>query len=327
MQCRSRTTTSSVFVKGSSVKVKIAALVLTQNDARQLSRCLDSLRGVVDVILVVDAFSDDETTSIAANYGAVVKTRAWVSYPKQFNWGLEQLDEDVDWVLRIEPHEWLSPELSKEIRGSLKLQLPSVTGVKVPRQLIFQGRRLRFGGVYPNLDLRLFRAGKGICENRWINESVRVEGEAAQFKNDIVEDRVETLSEWTARQNANSSREAVDLLNLEYQFIDQDSAKIVQGHRTPLRRWLIDKVYLRLPIGLRAAVYYFYRYFLRLGFLDGRPGMTYHFLQGFWYRYLVDAKVAEVHRELKEQGFDIEKAIEARLGIRVWRLRNTSGDL
>ena len=102
---------------------------------------------------------------------------------------------------------------------------------------------------------------------------------------------------------------------------------VVQGSRTSIRRWLIEKVYFRLPGGLRAFFYYIYRYFFRLGFLDGATGMTYHFLQGFWYRYLVDVKVLEVKSYMDDYQCNVEVAIDKVLGIKVWNLRNTSGDI
>lgn len=73
----------------------------------------------------------------------------------------------------------------------------------------------------------------------------------------------------------------------------------------------------RLPSGLRVFAYFFYRYVLRLGFLDGQAGTAFHFLQGFWYRYLVDAKVAEVKRRMAETGEGPVAAIRGVLGVDV----------
>ena len=78
-----------------------------------------------------------------------------------------------------------------------------------------------------------------------------------------------------------------------------------------------EKVYSRMPAGLRALGYFLYRYVIRAGFLDGRPGLAFHVLQGFWYRFLVDAKFHEVERCMKEPGMDVVPAIRAVLGIDV----------
>jgi len=94
-------------------------------------------------------------------------------------------------------------------------------------------------------------------------------------------------------------------------------ARLRGGSQAGVKRWLKDAVYARLPGGFRAFACFFYRYVLRLGFLDGQPGTAFHFLQGFWYRYLVDVKVAEVKRYMRESGADVRTAIERVLEIRV----------
>ena len=120
--------------------------------------------------------------------------------------------------------------------------------------------------------------------------------------------------------NSYASREAVDLLNLEYHFMPHDTvARLRGGHQAGVKRWLKEEIYARLPGGFRAFAYFFYRYVIRLGFLDGQAGTAFHFLQGFWYRYLVDAKVAEVKRAMREMNLDVAAAIERVLEIRVRR--------
>lgn len=94
-------------------------------------------------------------------------------------------------------------------------------------------------------------------------------------------------------------------------------ASLRGGGQAGAKRWLKEAVYARLPSGLRAFAYFFYRYILRLGFLDGQAGTAFHFLQGFWYRYLVDAKVAEVKRRMAETGEGPVAAIRGVLGIDV----------
>jgi hypothetical protein len=84
-----------------------------------------------------------------------------------------------------------------------------------------------------------------------------------------------------------------------------------------VKRWLKERLYARLPAGFRAFAYFFYRYVLRLGFLDGRAGTAFHFLQGFWYRYLVDAKLMETKRYMRDKNVDIKKAIADVLDVQV----------
>jgi hypothetical protein len=151
-----------------------------------------------------------------------------------------------------------------------------------------------------------------------MDEHIKVAGATVDFKGELIDDNLNSLTWWTDKHNKYASREALDLLNLEYGFMPHDSvANLRCGNQAALKRWLKEVVYARLPGGFRAFAYFFYRYVLRLGFLDGRAGTAFHFLQGFWYRYLVDAKMAEVRRYMREHDVGVIIAIERVLGIKV----------
>jgi glycosyltransferase involved in cell wall biosynthesis len=298
--------------------MKLVAIILTLNEAQHLPRCLASLAGVVDAVLVADCYSTDETLRIAQEHGARVVQHEWVNYATQFNWALTQLDADTDWVLRVDADEVLTPALAAEIRARLPGLGSAVDGVFCGRRMTFQGQLIRFGGLFPVRVLRLFRAGRGQCENRWMDEHIKVAGPTVDFQHELIDDNLNSLTWWTDKHNRYASREAVDLLNLEYGFMPHDSvASLRGGSQAGFKRWLKEVVYARLPGGFRALAYFLYRYVIRLGFLDGRAGAAFHLLQGFWYRYLVDAKVAEVKRQMQTTGCDAATAIEQVLGIRV----------
>lgn len=298
--------------------MKLVAVILTLNEARHLPRCLASLAGVADSVLIADSFSTDDTLRIAQEHGARVVQHPFTNHATQFNWALTQLDSDTDWVLRIDADEVLTPALAAEICTRLPGIGPEVDGVFCGRRMTFQGQLIRFGGLFPVRILRLFHAGRGQCENRWMDEHIKVAGLTVDFQNELIDDNLNSLSWWTAKHNSYASREAVDLLNLEYGFMPHDSvASLRGGSQAGVKRWLKETVYARLPGGLRALAYFLYRYVIRLGFLDGRAGAAFHILQGFWYRYLVDAKVAEVKRHMQATGCDVATAIERVLGIRV----------
>ena len=298
--------------------MKLVAVILTLNEAQHLPRCLASLAGVADAVLVADCYSTDDTVRIAQAHSARVVQREWINYATQFNWALTQLDADTDWVLRIDADEVLTPALAAEIRTRLPGIGPEVDGVFCGRRMTFQGQRIRFGGLFPIRVLRLFRAGGGQCENRWMDEHIKVAGPTADFRHELIDDNLNSLTWWTAKHNHYASREAVDLLNLEYGFMPHDSvASLRGGSQAGVKRWFKEAVYARLPGGLRALAYFLYRYVIRLGFLDGRAGAAFHLLQGFWYRYLVDAKVAEVKRYMRTTGCDATTAIGHVLDIRV----------
>ena len=298
--------------------MKLVAVILTFNEEQHLARCIASLAGVAIEIVIADCFSTDGTLAIARAHGARVIQREWVNYAAQFNWALTQLDAGTDWVLRIDADEVLTPELAAEIKARLPGIGPEVDGVYCSRRMTFQGRLMRHGGIFPVRVLRLFRHGRGQCENRWMDEHIKVAGPTVDFKGELIDDNLNPLTWWTDKHNKYASREAVDLLNLQYHFMPHDSvASLRGGKQAGLKRWVKEVVYARLPGGFRAFAYFFYRYVLRLGFLDGQAGTAFHFLQGFWYRYLVDAKVAEVQRYMREKDVDVRVAMERVLGVKV----------
>ncbi len=299
--------------------MKLVAIILTLNEQVHLARCMASLEGVADSILVVDSFSTDNTVQIAESLGACVVQHSFVTQAVQFNWALSQIDENTDWVLRIDADEYLTPVLITEIQEQLAELDLEVVGVFCGRRMTFQGRLIRFGGVFPIRILRLFRYGCGQSENRWMDEHIAVIGSTVDFKGDLIDDNLNSLTWWTEKHNRYASREVVDMLNREYSFMPLDSIPSKDfGSHAGLKRLIKNHVYTKLPGGFRAFVYFFYRYIFRLGFLDGQVGTAFHFLQGFWYRYLVDAKYAEIKRYLRESNSSVIDAIDKVLGVKVF---------
>ncbi|MCW8828147.1 MAG: glycosyltransferase family 2 protein [Gammaproteobacteria bacterium] len=296
----------------------LTAIILTYNEHQHVARCIESIREISDRIVVVDSGSLDNTRDVAKGLGAEVLNNSWLNYATQFNWALSQLDPETEWVLRIDADEYLTQELATDIQLRLPELGPEIEGVYLERRMTFQGRLIQHGGVFPGKMLRLFRYGRGECENRWMDEHIKVAGPTVEFKGELIDDNLNSLTWWTDKHNKYASREAVDILNLEYGFMPHDSVASLQGGgQAGVKRWLKERVYARLPTGFRAFAYFFYRYAIRLGFLDGQAGTAFHFLQGFWYRYLVDAKVLEVKRYMREHQVDVADAIEQVLDIKV----------
>jgi len=298
--------------------MNLVAVILTLNEEQHLARCIASLAGVANSIVIADCFSTDSTLAIARSHGARVIQREWVNYATQFNWALTQIDADTEWVLRIDADEYLTPVLVAEIMACLPSISPEIDGLYCSRRMTFQGRLIRHGGVFPIRVLRLFRRGKGECENRWMDEHIKVSGPTLDLQGEMIDDNLNSLTWWTEKHNKYASREAVDLLNLQYHFMPHDSvASLRNGKQAGVKRWVKEVIYARLPGGFRAFAYFLYRYVIRLGFLDGQAGTAFHFLQGFWYRYLVDAKVTEVKRYMAEKDVNVVTSIKQVLGVKV----------
>jgi len=300
--------------------VTLTVVILTKNEERHIARAIGSVAAFAQQVFVIDSGSTDRTIDIARAAGAKVLSNAWVNYATQFNWALDQLPEDVGWVFRLDADEIVSENLASEITAQLGSLSPSVVGVNISRRMTFLGRPIRWGGIFPVRVLRVFRHGQGRCENRWMDEHIMVEGETVDFQGEIVDDNLNSLTWWTEKHNAYASREVVDLLNLEYRFKAHDTVADLRGRQQAgVKRWIKEKLYTRLPGGLRAFAYFFYRYVLRLGFLDGKEGTAFHVLQGFWYRYLVDMKLHEVKSYMRRTNANVVTAIKDVLGIDVGR--------
>lgn len=295
--------------------MKLTALILTFNEELHIARSINSVLEVADEIIVVDSGSSDNTVNIAKKLGARVLTNPFVTQARQFNWALSQLSPETDWVFRLDADEIITPQLSSSLKNFLANAPDSVMGAEVGRYMTFLGKKICWGGVFPVPVVRLFRFGKGKSEDRWMDEHIVVDGEVAHLSGGIVDDNQQPLSWWVSKHNHYANREAIEILNEKYQFLDKSSNRgSIRGHMNS-RRWLKKNLYHRLPVGIRAFAYFFYRYFIRLGFLDGWRGTAFHFLQGFWYRYLVDIKTLEVEQYIRINKVDAKTAIHVVFNI------------
>lgn len=274
----------------------ISVIILTLNEEKHLERCLKSLRLFTDKILIVDSGSTDRTLAIAESLGAKVVQNPWVTYAAQFNFGIENNPFKTKWLMRMDADEYVLPELAAEITANLSNLPENVTGLFVKRRVMFMNQWIRRGGYYPIWLLRIWQSGKGICEELWMDEHIKLfEGQTIQLKNDLVDHNLNNLTWWTQKHNLYAIREVIDLLDIKYNFASANRvAPKLLGTQDQRKRYLKLK-YASLPLFTRPFIYFFYRYVLQLGILDGRKGLIWHVLQGLWYRFLVDAKLYEVY--------------------------------
>jgi glycosyltransferase involved in cell wall biosynthesis len=295
---------------------KVTAIILTFNEEIHLQRCIDSVRQLTNDIYVVDSFSTDTTVEIAKRNKVQVLQKRWEgNHSIQFNWALTQIPVDSSWILRIDADEVLESALIQEVKEVLNVVSDQVMALRCNRKMIFQGYLLRHGGLKANRVQRLFRYGHGQSESRWMDEHIAVDGLAQDLSGAIIDDNLNPLSFWIEKHNNYASKEALELLNIKYSFLQNTIH--AQGSVNSVKRFVKNNVYAVLPGGLRALLYYIYRYIFLLGFLDEKRGKQFHFLQGFWYRYLVDCKVAEVERYMQQKHVSIKTAIQKVLNIKL----------
>jgi glycosyltransferase involved in cell wall biosynthesis len=286
----------------------LSVIILTFNEEKHIGRCIESLLPVTNQIFIVDSGSTDQTVAVAERLGAVVVKNPWVTYAQQFNFGIEHTPFRSGWLLRMDADEYLLPELATEIRERLPALPEDVSGVYVKRRVMFMDRWIRHGGYYPTWLLRIWRAGRGICEQTWMDEHIKLSGgQTVQFAHDLVDHNLNNLTWWTQKHNQYAIREVIDLLNIRYDFGESERVPArLLGTQEQRKRYLKVK-YASAPLFTRPLAYFAYRYVLKGGFLDGTKGFIWHFLQGLWYRFLVDAKLYEVyHRAGRDKRAIIE---------------------
>lgn len=282
----------------------VAVLILTHNEEKNIAKCIESILPLTRRIFVVDSGSDDDTVYIARRYGAEVAVRKWTTHAEQFNWGLEYFDFQAEWIMRIDADEELTPGLVKALQPFLASNPRHVSGVYVRRRVYFLGRWIKHGGYYPTWLLRLFRAGVGRCEALRMDEHIIVgAGETVKIYEDILDNNNKDLTFWTDKHNQYANREVLDVVEREKGNSKREMlVGSLSGSQANSRRWFKTNIYGNAPLFWRAFAYFCYRYFFRLGFLDGKEGLVFHFLQGFWYRFLVDAKLYEYEKQRRVLG-------------------------
>lgn len=297
--------------------VDLTVVILTKNEEQNLRKCIESFRGMARRFVVVDSFSTDGTKQLAFELDKELKRigssldfyeNAWKDYATQFNWGLENTDIKTAWTMRMDADEELMPELVAELEEKLPQMNEDVTGIVLRRRVYFMGRWIKHGGRYPEKLLRIFRTGQAICEQRIMDEHLILHsGQMMEFQNDLIDNNTKDLTWWTNKHNWYSSREVLDhQLTVEKALTQEklleNASSTEQAKR---KRRIKNGGYYKLPKFFRSHLYFFYRYYIRLGFLDGTEGRIFHFLQAYWYRFLVDAKMYECEkydRVMEEQG-------------------------
>ncbi len=282
------------------MKNTIAAIILTKNEEQHIERCISSLVGVCEEIIVVDSYSTDNTVQIAKGMGAKVFQNTWKNYATQFNFGINKCNIQSEWIWRIDADEYLDKGLAKNVKEAISKCPEHVTGVYVKKRIDFMGKPLLHGGWYPAYHLKIFRKGYGECENRWMDEHIRLtEGKTITVeKGDQVDSNLNNLTWWTEKHNGYATREMVDMLMTEY-GLDERKREITPkfyGTEEQRKRWLKIK-YIKTPLFIRPFINFVFRYIIKGGFLDGKEGFLWHILQGFWYRMLVDAKIFELKKQ------------------------------
>jgi glycosyltransferase involved in cell wall biosynthesis len=296
----------------------IAVIILTYNEELNIRNCVENAKKLTEKIYIIDSFSTDKTLDICRELGCEIHQHPFENQAKQLNWALENVEIGEEWILRLDADEYMTDELIEEIKQKLPTLNDTVNGIFLKRRLYFLGKWMK-RGIYPIYVMRLWRNKKAICEDRWMDEHMKLlSGESISFEYDFIDYDNKNLTLWIQKHNNYASREAIEYLSSKYNLTNSNIVESrFWGTQEQRKKWIKKNLYSRLPVGVRPSLYFIYRYFLRMGFLDGFRGFVFHSMQGFWYRLLVDAKVYEIEKKMQESGKSFKQTIEEEFGYKL----------
>lgn len=293
----------------------VTVVILTYNEILHIERCLQNVTPWARRVVVVDCHSTDGTQDVCAKYGAEVIEHDWPgNQAVQFNWALDNVSIDTEWTLRIDADEYLLPELVAELQQKVPALPADVTGIEFKRRHIFMGRWVKHG-VYPVVMLRMCRTGKGRYEERLMDEHYTIsEGRAIVMENDFCDHSLINISDYCRKHLNYAQREAAEILaesiNLKAEGLESGLGGQAEGKRKK------KSGYNKMPLFWRSFAYFCYRYILKGGFLDGKEGFLFAFIQGWWYRTMVDANVLQCRKACGDDKQKIKEYIE-----REWKIQ------
>jgi glycosyltransferase involved in cell wall biosynthesis len=227
----------------------LSVCIITYNEEANIARTLDSVKGIADEMIVVDSGSTDKTVEFARARGAKVFIEEWKGFAAQKNAAMAKATGD--WILSLDADEEVSPELVASIQSLLKSgkAAPDCDGYMIARRNLYLGRWIKRSGYYPDRKLRLVRRGMGAFEARAVHESMHTTGKIGHLEGDLIHHAYATLDSFIEHANRYSTL----------------GGEMVASNR-PTGFSVANIVF-------RPLVAFIYRYFFRLGFLDGREGL------------------------------------------------------
>jgi len=299
--------------------IDITAVVLTFNEEIHIERCLNNLIPFCKYIIIIDSYSNDRTIEIANKFDVIIYQNTWINYARQFEWAMQNCPIETEWIMRVDADEYFTPGLINELQDIDKHISVDVNGLIMRRRTIFLGKWIRFGGTYPTYLLRIWRKGKARIEQRWMDEHVELlSGKTVVLKFDFIDENLKGIHSWIIKHNNYANRELIDILAQKEKIIKLNSIiENVFQDQASRRKWLKQKIYNNFPPVIRPILYFLYRYFILLGFLDGKEGFAWHFLQGLWYRSLIDLKYTEMKKSCGDDKTKIIKYIKDKYDLKV----------
>lgn len=279
-------------------------LILSYNEEIHLPRLLNSIKGLNAPIYIVDSGSTDKTVALAEAFGASVVYHTFDNHPKQWDWALKNCPVDTNWVIGLDSDHIISNELFEKLKSFNSTEIPpDITGIYFNRKNYFKGRWIKHGGYFPKYLLKMFKRNEGqsdIHEN--MDHRFIVTGKTMIWPDGYLHEenlKENEISFWINKHNRYSDLVAQEEVERRNSSRTQTVLPKFFGNPDQRIAWL-KKRWWKMPLFVRPFLYFLYRFIVRLGFLDGKEGWIFHFLQGFWFRLIVDIKIYEIESGFKK---------------------------
>ena len=224
--------------------MKISCIIITCNESKNIRRCLESVKWAGEIV-VVDSNSTDDTKKIASEFTDKIFNLDWGGFGAAKEYTKNQASGE--WILSVDADEVVTQELREEIQKVIGSTDP-LDGYFIPRRSNFLGRWMKHGGWYPDFVLRLFKKQKGQFTSRLVHEKVVVDGRTGNLKNNLLHYTDPDLDHYLVKLNRYTSIDALQQL---------------KENKTSYPTHFL----------IRPAATFVKMYFIKLGFLDGMPGL------------------------------------------------------
>lgn len=269
-------------------------IILTFNEEIHLPRLLESIKKLNASTFILDSGSTDKTLEIANIYGATVKQNPFINHPKQWDFALKHFKVETPWTIGLDADQIVTPELQQMLANFKDEDFKGINGIYFNRKNFFQGNWIRFGTYYPFYLLKMFRTDVGFSDlNENMDHRFIVPGKTKIWKKGwILEENLKEndIDFWKAKHERYSDLVAQEEVERMLKLRAQSLKPNLLGSPDEKRAWL-KQLWWKLPLGFRPYLYFGYRMFFKLGIFEGSTGIKFHYLQGFWFRKLVDKKI------------------------------------
>jgi len=266
------------------LKKKIAIVILTFNSEAVIKKTILAAKKISKYIVICDSFSNDKTIKIARSLNCKIFYKKFTTYAKSRNYIIKKCDKLYEWQLHLDSDEILSNKLIKNINRVINLDDKNYSYL-VKRRPYFLNKELLFGGS-SNWHLRLFPSGTTLVENSNYDQHYKSKLSTKNISGTLHDLNIKNLNDWITTHNKWS----------ELETTNNSNKNLVQpnffGNNIERLRFF-KSLYNLTPTLIRAFILFIYKYFILLGFLDGKIGFYYCFFNSLWFRTLIDAKKYE----------------------------------